>query len=196
MEHPAAQLGSFIACLSALQLIELRRAGATSISEAGVVLYLSVDCGDGVIVGRGKSYWGSCAGEDPIAKTVMILHDDLACLAAVCIALGEAGHAAIPAHTGREARALLDSFGPTVDVLIVDPAIRGARAFARRLYGRNPDLRIVQLAADPGRERAPLGPAGAVALLDPAAMFRMTEGDWAMLLSEPGGQSYTGAGVG
>ena len=138
--------------------------------------------------------WGKCAGEDPIAKIVMILLDDLACLAAVCTALGETGHAAIPAHTGREARAFLDSFGPAVDVLIVDPAIRGARAFARRLYGRNPDLRIVQVAAYPGREHPPLGPAAAVEFLDLAAVFRMTGNDWARLLSEPGGQTYTVGG--
>ena len=123
----------------------------------------------------------------------MILHDDLACIAAVCTALAETGHAAIPAHTGGEARAFLDAFGPAVDVLIVDPAIRGARALARQLYRRNPDLRII-LAAAPGGKHAPLGPAGAVMFLDPATIVRMTAHDWAMLLSRPGGQSYTVVG--
>ena len=82
-------------------------------------------------------------------KTILILDDDVGFVLWLGKTLAEAGYQVVPAlHIG-EASELIRSLGLTIDLLIMNPAARGADEFIQTLRHQREGLRLIAPVEDP-----------------------------------------------
>lgn len=110
------------------------------------------------------------------SPAVLIVDDDVAFLLWLGEMFAENGYQAIPALHCRQALTLMKKFSLRVDVLVINPELRGAARAMKVLAGEQPGLRVV-LIRDPSTSgTAPDG--GHPTLERPAAWEPISRPQW------------------
>jgi len=86
--------------------------------------------------------------------TILILDRDLGFVFSLGRILDRAGYAALPARSVADAAALMEQFHLEIDLLILDPSLEGAVAFARKVLGAQGHLKAIAIVAGRGESSA------------------------------------------
>jgi hypothetical protein len=111
-----------------------------------------------------------------IAKTVLIVDEDLGFVFWLGRLLTETGYQAWPARSGVEAAALLSEIGVRPDLLVINPNSEGAAAFVED-QRRQADFKTLAIHASDALEPAPIGSIDA-ALIKPGRHTDLNAFEW------------------
>ena len=108
--------------------------------------------------------------------TALIVDDDVAFILWVGEMFAESGYQSVPALHCRQAMALLNKLALRVDVLVLNPKLRGAARTVKALEAEYPKLRVV-LIGDPSALGSGLG-SNHVTLDRPSAWEPISRPQW------------------
>jgi hypothetical protein len=92
---------------------------------------------------------------EEVSVTVLLVDNDLGFMFWLGGVLGGAGHSVAPAGTTRAAQSLTRKLGTSIDLLLLNPAVAGARVLAEKLRRTHAAVRVVAL-LDANRNPGPL----------------------------------------
>ena len=111
------------------------------------------------------------------ANTILILNRDLGFVFSLGKMLDNAGYAALPARSVADADAIIEQFSLEIDLLILDPSLEGAVAFARKVLGIQGHLKAIAIIAGQG-ESSVAFPEADASLAKPEAWDETSRAVW------------------
>jgi hypothetical protein len=132
------------------------------------------------------------------ANTILILDRDIGFVFSLGRMLDNAGYAALPARNVADAAALMEQVSLEIDLLVLDPSLEGAVAFARKVLDTQGRLKTIATMAGHGDSYAAFPEADA-RLAKPEAWDEAARAEWVSTIqqlfgSEQDSDASSGAG--
>jgi DNA-binding NtrC family response regulator len=127
------------------------------------------------------------------SKNILIVDRDLGFVFSLGQMLDRAGYAGWPARSVEDASALMAEFNLEIDLLIVNPALKGAAAFIQGTANSQGRLKVIVIESGPGESTAAAFPKPDATLAKPPVWDPASQAEWLnaveQLIPERGGNA-------